>query len=144
MFLKNASILHGQELKLISSTNIRISNQIFRKISSKLKPKKNEEILDCNGLLIIPGFINAHTHVGDSIAKDFSLESSANSRIHPIIGKKGKILKNSKPPHLANFMRNSCLSMIKKGITTFVDFREGELEGIIQLRNAILIFLLGQ
>jgi cytosine/adenosine deaminase-related metal-dependent hydrolase len=39
--------------------------------------------------------------------------------------------------HLTAFMKNTCLSMIKKGITTFVDFREGGLDGILLLKKAI-------
>ena len=34
-------------------------------------------------------------------------------------------------------MRKSVISMLRKGTTTFVDFREGGIEGIQLLRNAI-------
>lgn len=135
MLLKNASILYGADLQYIENTNIRISGQNFKKIRQDLTSSQGEEKLDCQGLIIIPGFVNAHTHIGDSIAKDVSLESTAEARIHPIHGIKAKILKNTKPTQLANFMRNSCLSMIKNGITTFVDFREGGLEGVLLLKT---------
>jgi cytosine/adenosine deaminase-related metal-dependent hydrolase len=135
MLLKNASILYGKDLQYIENTDIRISGQNFKKIKQNLASSKGEERLDCQGLVIIPGFVNAHTHIGDSIAKDVSLESTAEARIHPIHGIKSKILKNTKPAQLANFMKNSCLSMIKNGITTFVDFREGGLEGVLLLKK---------
>lgn len=137
MLLKNASILYGKDLQYIENTDIRISGQAFKKIKQNFASSKGEEKLDCQGLVIIPGFVNAHTHIGDSIAKDISLESTAEARIHPIHGIKSKILKNTKPSHLANFMKNSCLSMIKNGITTFVDFREGGLEGVLLLKKTI-------
>jgi len=137
MLLKNASILYGKDLQYIENTDIRISGQAFKKIKQNLAPSKGEEKLDCQGLVIIPGFVNAHTHIGDSIAKDVYLESTSEARIHPIHGIKSKILKNTKPSHLANFMKNSCLSMIKNGITTFVDFREGGLEGVLLLKKTI-------
>ena len=35
-------------------------------------------------------------------------------------------------------MRASAISMMKNGITTFVDFREGGVEGVAILRNAIV------
>ena len=35
MILKNISILSGNDLKLIESTNIKISNQRFHKINAK-------------------------------------------------------------------------------------------------------------
>lgn len=137
MLLKNASILYGKELKLISSTNIKISKQFFKKIKPNLHASANEEVVDCDGLLIIPGFVNAHTHIGDSIAKDVFMNQSVDSRIHPVLGIKPKVLNKTKPSQLANFMKNTCLSMIKKGITTFVDFREGGIDGVILLKNVL-------
>jgi len=136
MLIKNVSILYGNDLDYINSTNIRISGQFVKAIGTNLKPDKKEDVYDCEGLIMIPGFINAHTHVGDSIGKDIGLDFGVEEKIHPIIGIKQKILTNSKTSHLASFIRNSCLSMIKKGITTFVDFREGGLDGIELLRNA--------
>jgi len=140
MLLKNASILYGKELQYIENTDIRISGKSFKKIKQNLASSPGEEKLDCSGLVIIPGFVNAHTHIGDSIAKDISLGSTAEARIHPIHGIKSKILKNTKPAQLANFMKNSCLSMIKNGITTFADFREGGLEGVLLLKKTISTF----
>jgi len=137
MLIKNISILYGNELDYINSTNIRIFGQFIKEIGINLKPEKKEDVYDCDGLLLIPGFINSHTHIGDSIGKDIGLDFGVEEKIHPIIGIKQKILTNSKTTHLTSFIRNSCLSMIKKGITTFIDFREGGLDGIELLQNAI-------
>lgn len=137
MLLKNASILYGKELTYVSSTDLKISGEIFTQIKQNLKPNSTEESIDCEGLLIIPGLINSHTHIGDSIAKDISLNSTVNQKIHPLFGVKQKILNESNPSHLANFMKNTCLSMIKNGITTFVDFREGGLDGILLLKKIL-------
>jgi len=137
MLLKNASILYGKDLTYVSSINLKISGEIFKKIKPNLKPSSNEESIDCEGLIIIPGLINSHTHIGDSIAKDISLNSTVNQKIHPLLGVKQKILNESNPSHLANFMKNTCISMIKNGITTFVDFREGGLDGILLLKKVL-------
>lgn len=137
MLIKNASVLYGAELDYISRTNIRVSGQIFEKINKNLHPLQKEEIHDCEGLLVIPGFINAHTHVGDSIAKDVRIDYDVEKKIHPVIGFKQKVLQNTEISHLTSFIRNSCTSMIKKGITTFIDFREGGLDGISVIQNAV-------
>jgi cytosine/adenosine deaminase-related metal-dependent hydrolase len=134
MHLKNLSILYGKDLKFIHSTNLQINDQFFGKISNTPQNKKS---IDCEGLLLIPGFVNSHTHVGDSIAKDVAVSGTVDEKIHPIIGIKPRILRKSEPEHLISFMRNSCLSMLRKGITTFVDFRESELAGILLLKKAI-------
>ncbi|HUT07048.1 MAG TPA: amidohydrolase family protein [Nitrosopumilaceae archaeon] len=137
MLIKNISALTGQDLDFVSSTDIRIQNNQFKKIQSKIKPILKEESLDCEGLLMIPGFINAHTHIGDSVGKDISLNNTVDEKIHPVFGAKSKILKNTSNEILGNFMKNTCHSMLRKGITTFVDFREGGLDGVILLKKAL-------
>ena len=136
MILKNISILYGNDLKFIESTNVKITDKKFQSISTQIISPK-EEIFDCKGLLLIPGLINSHTHIGDSIGKDVSLDSSVDSKIHPVSGIKQKILAETPKKELARFMRKSVISMLRKGTTTFVDFREGGIEGIQLLRNAI-------
>jgi len=137
MLIKNLSVLLGQELDFVSNTDIKIQNKIFKRIQPKIQSSVKEESIDCEGLLLIPGFINAHTHIGDSIGKDVTLNSSAEKRIHPVFGAKSKILKNTSQENLANFMKNTCHSMIRKGITTFVDFREGGLDGVALLKKVL-------
>jgi len=136
MILKNISVLYGNDLKFIKKTNVQISGHTFQKISSKILSTKNEAI-NCEGLLLIPGLINSHTHIGDSIAKDVALNKNTDSKIHPVFGIKQKILKETKPKVLSHFMRKTVKSMLKKGITTFVDFREGGLEGVLLLQKAL-------
>ena len=136
MILKNVSLLYGHDLKLIDSINVEIAESKFKKINSQLN-RKNQNVVDCNGLLLIPGFINAHTHIGDSIAKDLSLNSTVDAKIHPMIGIKQKILRETPDKELIRFMRKSAQTMLKKGITTFVDFREGGIHGINLLKKAL-------
>ena len=137
MLIKNVSILLGENLEYVPKTDVRISKNKINKINSKIRPTIKEESIDCQGLLMIPGFINAHTHIGDSIGKDVSLNRTVDEKIHPVFGVKSKILKNTSNENLGNFMKNTCHSMMRKGITTFVDFREGGLDGVILLKKVI-------
>ena len=137
MLIKNISILQGNELDFVSNTGIQIQNKLFKKIQPQIHSNIKEESVDCEGLLLIPGFINAHTHIGDSIGKDVTLNSSVDKRIHPVFGIKSKILKNTSHDILSNFMKNTCYSMIRKGITTFVDFRESGLDGVVLLKKIL-------
>ena len=136
MILKNISLLHGNDLKFIESIDVKISNQKFQKINQKINSSK-EKIFDCKEMLLIPGLINSHTHIGDSIGKDIALNSDVDARIHPVSGIKQKILTETPKKDLIRFMRKSAISMLKKGITTFVDFREGGIVGIKLLRQAL-------
>ena len=136
MILKNISILYGNDLKFIEQTNVLITNNTFQKIASKIKPAKNK-VVNCDGLLLIPGLINSHTHIGDSIAKDIALDRDPDSKINPIFGIKQKILRETEPKKLIHFMRKTVKSMLKKGTTTFVDFREGGLDGVLLMQKVL-------
>lgn len=137
MLIKNVSVLLGKELDFVPKTDIKIQDSRFKQIKSNIGVNTKDESIDCEGLLLIPGFVNCHTHLGDSIGKDVVLNSSVDKRIHPVSGVKPLILKNTEKNHLASFMKYSCQSMINKGITTFVDFREGGLDGVLLLKQIL-------
>jgi len=136
MILKNISVLYGNNLKFIEKTNVLITNNTFKKINPKIKSTKNK-VVNCDGLLLIPGLINSHTHIGDSIAKDIALDRDPDSKINPIFGIKQKILRETEPKKLIHFMRKTVKSMLKKGTTTFVDFREGGLDGVLLMQKVL-------
>ena len=136
MILKNISVLYGNNLKFIEKTNVLITNNTFKKINPKIKSTKNK-VVNCDGLLLIPGLINSHTHIGDSIAKDIALDRDPDSKINPIFGIKQKILRETEPKKLIYFMRKTVKSMLKKGTTTFVDFREGGLDGVLLMQKVL-------
>jgi len=136
MILKNISVLYGNNLKFIEKTNVLITNNTFKKINPKIKSTKNK-VVNCDGLLLIPGLINSHTHIGDSIAKDLALDRDPASKINPIFGIKQKILRETEPKKLIHYMRKTVKSMLKKGTTTFVDFREGGLDGVLLMQKVL-------
>jgi len=95
------------------------------------------KVYDGMGFLVIPGFINSHTHIADSIGKDISISSTFDEMINPVYGIKKKILNKSTKEHLKYFIRTSAISMMIKGTISFVDFREGGPEGIELLKESI-------
>lgn len=144
LIIKNISILLGNDLRFIEQGHIAIGNDGLIKRAGINKgyydKKERDVVFDGEGLLACPGFINAHTHIGDSIGKDvgLGLDLDLEQTIHPEIGFKKMILNNSDKNHLKIFMRASALSMMKRGIVAFADFREGEIEGIKLLDEALL------
>lgn len=128
-------MLYGRDLELIESGYAVIENGIFTRIGRDAV--SDTDNYDAEGLLMIPGMINAHTHVADSIAKDLAANLGFNERINPVYGIKRSILGNSRPGHLSAYMKAAALSMVRKGITTFADFREGAMDGIALLKSAM-------
>jgi cytosine/adenosine deaminase-related metal-dependent hydrolase len=134
--ITNVSLLLGRDLEYVEQGYIEIEDGIIRSTAAgtyKGAGKKR----DAKGFIVIPGFINAHTHIADSIGKDIAVEQRLDARVHPVFGVKKKILQKSLPEHLKAFIRNSAVSMMKKGIVAFADFREDELDGIRLLKDAV-------
>jgi cytosine/adenosine deaminase-related metal-dependent hydrolase len=93
--------------------------------------------MDGQGLLAMPGLIDAHTHIGDSIAKDIGLGKTLRELVHPLHGLKAQLLSKASAAELRKGMAQTVSDMISCGITTFADFREGGLQGI-RLANEAL------
>ena len=141
VLIKNASFLRGPDLVFVERGVIQISDDgIITRVGTDrdLSPRNSESsVFDAEGLLLLPGLINAHTHIGDSIAKDITLDPDLSSTVDPIVGIKRKVLSKTDPIHLEAFMRYTAISMLKNGIVAFADFREGGLDGVKLLRRAV-------
>jgi len=140
--IRDASLLLGKDLTFVDSGFLEIGKNGLIKTTRpgryhNANDEKNKDIYDAEGFLIIPGFINAHTHIGDSIGKDIAVDSELDIRVHPVRGAKRLILQKSNPEHLKIFMKSSAISMMKKGITAFADFREGGYNGVKLLKDAV-------
>ncbi len=137
LIIRNISLFFGENLDYIVKGYIIIkSGRIKRVGSGDYEGRYDGPIYEGEGILACPGFINAHTHIGDSFGKDIGVDSIFETRIHPIHGIKNKILQKSEREHLINFMRSSAISMMRNGIVAFADFREGGLQGIDQIKEA--------
>jgi cytosine/adenosine deaminase-related metal-dependent hydrolase len=102
ILIKNAYFLFGKELQTVQKGSILINKHgtIEDVFTSKRNPdnKDNErDIIDAEGFILLPGLINSHVHIGDSIGKDIAASSDLNQRIHPHYGIKKTILRRNKP-----------------------------------------------
>ena len=76
LIFKNASLLLGKNLTFVEEGYLEIGKDGIIKEAKRGpyhrgddKKAHNNIIFDAEGFLIIPGLINAHTHVGDSWEK---------------------------------------------------------------------------
>lgn len=92
----------------------------------------------CKGL-IVPTFVNAHTHIGDSFIrkKDIKLPANVEELVAPPHGLKHRLLNEASEEEIITGMKDSLDIMIKTGTSCFCDFRENGIQGINQLKNAL-------
>ena len=130
--ISNGLILKGQDLKPVRE-NIVVDDG---KIIEIAKDAKEGKIIDVDGAVVSPSFINGHVHIGDSIIKDEGYGLSLSEMVKPPNGVKHVALSNAGDDELIDAMRKSMKDMVESGTTHFIDYREGGLEGVKLLKKA--------
>jgi len=138
ILIENLTLLAGRKFQRIDRSRLLIENGEIRYLGND-RPRipSDTTALDGEGLLAIPGLIDAHTHVGDSIAKDLGVGKTLRELVHPLHGIKAQLLATKPPEITGQSISQTAFDMLTCGITTFVDFREGGLQGI-ELANRAL------
>ncbi|SFC44778.1 Cytosine/adenosine deaminase [Halobiforma haloterrestris] len=86
--------------------------------------------------IILPAFVNAHTHIGDSIAKEAGRGLSLEELVAPPDGLKHRLLRDASQAELVEAMGTSLRFMHESGTAACLDFREGDVEGVRALKEA--------
>lgn len=129
------TIIAGPELEAIEGY-ICIKNGIITEIGEERTYSSN---------IIAPCFVNAHTHLGDSVLKDpplgvtsgFRTQKDLDSLVKPPDGLKHRILRETSYKNLIECIRKSLFDMIETGTCAFADFREGGVVGVAALNKAL-------
>lgn len=130
--IANGIILKGQDL-VPSRENIVVEDGKIIEIS---KESAEGKIIDVEGAVVCPSFINGHMHIGDSIIKDEGYSLSLSEMVKPPNGVKHKALANATDGELIDAMKQSMWDMVRSGTTHFIDYREGGIDGIKLLKKA--------
>lgn len=86
--------------------------------------------------IVIPAFVNAHTHIADTIAKDAGEGLTLEELVAPPDGLKHRLLRNATAAELVAAMEETLSYMAHSGTAAHIDFREGGLAGVKQLQRA--------
>ncbi|HUO41619.1 MAG TPA: amidohydrolase family protein [Methylomirabilota bacterium] len=134
----NVTILAGDTFQQIDRGSLLIENDKIRYLGEGHPDVRAAAVtLDGNGLLAIPGLIDAHTHIGDSVAKDVGAGRGLKELVHPLHGIKSQLLANESPESIREAISQTSIDMLASGITTFADFREGGLQGVQLAKQAL-------
>ncbi len=82
--------------------------------------------------IVLPSFFNAHTHLGDSVAKDIEFMPIEKA----VRDYKFKVLEEAGDDEIVRCIRNSIKTAFSSGTTAILDFREGGLKGYELLKKA--------
>jgi cytosine/adenosine deaminase-related metal-dependent hydrolase len=87
--------------------------------------------------IVCPVFVNAHTHIGDSIAKEAGEGLSLEELVAPPDGLKHRLLRAASREELVEGMARSLAYMERSGTGAFVEFREGGVQGVEDIEAAL-------
>ena len=58
MLIKSVHIDNDEELK-----DVRVTDGQFTEIATEIKPREDEKVIDGNGTLMLPPFVDSHVHL---------------------------------------------------------------------------------
>jgi len=130
--------LIGDNLDLKENISLEINdNGKILKINFDDPSKSLDISSNSQNLLMIPGFINSHLHIGDSFAKESGFNKNLIDIVAPPFGLKHKLLRQTPEDVKILGIQNAILEMLSNGITFFIDFREGGVKGVNLARKAL-------
>jgi cytosine/adenosine deaminase-related metal-dependent hydrolase len=86
--------------------------------------------------LVVPAFVNAHTHLGDSVAKEAAADLGLEAAVAPPDSLKHRRLSAADREQLVTAMRRTLRFTRSTGTVSCLDFRESGVEGARALRDA--------
>lgn len=107
---------------LLKKTRLRIDGSEIAAEGPSLVPLKNEEVIDLEGKLVLPGFVNAHTHLYSSLSRGMSTVARAPANFTEILKKiwwKLDVALDEETIYYSALV--GAIEAIKCGTTTLVD-----------------------
>ena len=96
-----------------------------------------EEASVDSSAIVLPAFVNAHTHIGDSLAKEAGAGLSLDELVAPPDGLKHRLLRAASREELVDAMDRTVSFMSQGGTSAFIEFREGGVAGVRAIEEAL-------
>lgn len=117
ILIKNGLVVDVEEKKKSEIKDILIEGKVIKKIEKNIEDNE-ADVIDAKGNIIMPGFINTHSHIAMTFfrgyAEGYNLMDWLNKKIWPV---EDKLTKED----VYNSSKLGILEMIKTGTTTFLD-----------------------
>jgi cytosine/adenosine deaminase-related metal-dependent hydrolase len=136
--IKDISLLAGENLKYIEEGWLLIEKERILSYGSGSAPRETGLTLSLPGILCMPAFVDAHTHIGDTLAKEAGVGRPTIEAVSPPDGLKYRLLRSRGEEEISAAIRHGALEMLANGIGLIGDFREEGSAGAALLRKALV------
>lgn len=133
--LRPSWVLAGEDLQLLEGRSVIVEDGKVKSIEEGDVGDESEHV-DLDGSILMPGFINAHTHLGDSAFQDIWFGKTLDELFKPPTGLKHALLESADKALISAGIRSALIEGIRSGVTTIADFRESGEPGLRLLQAA--------
>jgi imidazolonepropionase len=147
LFLRNARVVTGDAGPSIARTNVRVVGSCIAAIDPALDPAAGDSVIEADGRVLMPGFVDAHTHAlwaGDRL-DEFDLKRAGKSYLEIMqagggIASTVRSVRAASQAELSRLLRERLEVMLTHGTTT-VEVKSGyglSLEHELKMLRAIV------
>ena len=135
--LVGAEVVLGDDLRSIRDADVHVRDGKIIAVGKGAAPE-GVPAIDLDGRLVLPGFINAHTHIADAAVKEVAFNSPSGTNIFfPPNGLRFTAMAAVGRERRIAAIRSAARQMIASGVVAFADFTAGGVEGVRELREAL-------
>ncbi len=131
--------VHLEDGQFIDNVVIKIRNDgIIEKLIQNSSPTDvHDPSLRFTGSVVTPSFVNAHTHIMDTLGKGLALGLELDDVVGTA-GLKFQILNRNSRKDKRLWLQEALKELRQSGTSFFIDFREGGKEGVRLLKEALV------
>lgn len=129
-------VIVGENLELLSPGYVHVRSGMIVD-AAQGKPETQLPMIELPGHLLMPGLINSHTHIGDTVVKElgYGVPSDVNLLWQPD-GLRHVRMAGMQRSERVRGIRSALRRALETGTVALADFREGGIEGVHELQEA--------
>ena len=129
-------VIVGESLDLLSPGYVHVCAGVIVD-AAQGTPETSLPIIDLPGHLLMPGLINTHTHIGDTVVKElgYGVPSTVNLLWQPDGLRHVRMAGLSRSDRVQG-IRSALRRALETGTVALADFREGGIDGVHELQEA--------
>lgn len=134
--LVGAEVVIGDDLRSVRDAHVHVRDGKI--VSAGEGAPEGVRTIDLRGRLVLPGFINAHTHIADAAVKEVAFSAAPGTNLFfPPDGLRFTAMAALDRGTRVVAIRSAARHMMASGVVAFADFTAGGLHGVQELRDAL-------